>query len=313
MKVNQKSEESILNSPFRVSDSKNGAHTIILENYEQFSQLLGGSYFRDYPEYVFRGHRDPSWPLLPSLYRELEAEMDGRNVSPLKTLFLQQEADIKTANLLKHFLYGLRGTLWQEPAHDMIIEWFEAFQGKAPSMRALREDSKNISTLWPAVMDVWAIGQHHDLWTPLLDWTESLLAAFYFAFEKSDHRAEGEENRVVFALNRHFIEERCKIRIGRDTLDFVKPYARKNQRLIAQRGLFTYSNVFQSVNDWVAETFSGEEDPVLIRILIRNVNSKDAIRWLNRAGLSDRTIFPDLAGISQFSNRTIKDKELDYN
>lgn len=300
---------------FNVSDSGDGFHTIALDDYEDFAQLMGDGHFRDHPEYVFRGHRDPSWPLYPSLYREMETQIKDQIVTNTteEAISLRERAAEKTALILKHFMYGLRGTLWQEPAHELIVGWFESHYSGIPNIKDLYTDAQKTPGLWSAVMNAWATGQHHGLLTPLLDWTESMLVAFYFAFEQADDRAAGEESRVVFALNRQLVEKRCKSKTFiSSNLDFVTPYVLNNPRLIAQQGLFTYSHFYQSVEEWVTHEFVGEDLPVLIRILIRNVSSKDAIRWLNRAGVSDRTLFPDIGGISKFSNRILSNDRLNY-
>lgn len=300
-----------LNDICEVSDSGSGFHTIAVDDCEQFAQLLGRNGFRDYPEYVFRGHRDPSWPLLPSLYREFTNRGLKRFTTKEQELALREEAGQQTARALRHFLYGLRGSPWHEPCHDLLINWFEGRADPHPHIKDLRQAGVEQIEVWAALINTWAMGQHHGLWTPLLDWTESLLAAFYFAFEHADDRAEGDENRAVYALNRRLVSQRCASKDFQSPLDFVTPFSKNNPRMIAQRGLFTYSHTYQSVEEWVAEAFDGENLPVLIRILIRNVPTQHAIRWLNRAGISDRTLFPDLEGISAFSNRTLEDERLD--
>lgn len=142
-----------------------------------------------------------------------------------------------------------------------------------------------------------------------------MLVALYFAFSESDERMKGEEHREVYALNRRLVESLCRHPdYKKPTLDFVTPYVRTNPRLFAQHGLFTYSHENQSVTDWVTENFTKNdgEKPVLIRILIKNEAAKDAVRWMARAGISDRTIYPDLSGITKFSNRALHDDKLSY-
>jgi hypothetical protein len=302
--------------PFLVSDSANGFHTIIVEDYEDFATLFGGDYFRDYPEYVFRGHRDPSYVTLPTLYREFNTRYRLRaGASNSDRLDHARRSGFATAKMLRHFLYGIRGTPWQEEHHDRIIEWFEKEGGAEPHIEKLRKAAAKESGLWSAVLNTWALGQHYGLFTPLLDWSDSMLVALYFAFSESDERASGEEHREVYALNRRLVETRCQHpNYKKPTLDFIAPFVRKNPRLLAQQGLFTYSHENQSVTEWVTNEFTGDDGqlPVLIRILIKNEAAQEAARWMNRAGTSDRTIYPDLSGITKFSNRALHDDKLSY-
>ena len=299
---------------FTVNDSKNGFHTVRLKSFEDFSHLLSKNGFREYPEYIFRGERDPAYELLPSLYREFNKTLAIDNLDRSKAEIIENKikAGIRTANHLKHFLFGLRGTAWHESCHELLIDWFQNNSSAPVHINSLRIAAEKSASLWGALVNTWALGQHHKLLTPLLDWTESPLVAFYFAFRESDERKIGEESRVVYALNRRLIRERKNKSFKYFPLDFITPFARNNPRLIAQQGLFTFSHVYQSVGNWVAEEFNEEDGPVLIRFLIGNGDSVEALRWLNRHGINDRVLFPDLKGISEFTNRCLRDSKLTF-
>ncbi len=216
----------------------------------------------------------------------------------------------------RHFVWrGQASSAWAlEPTLDRILkkigkindpnvrdDHLKAFEyatrgRRGPNPRTLQDQNE-----W------WALGQHHGLATPLLDWSKSPFVAAYFAFISEGN--ESSENRAVFGLSQFTVQlssaEILKNWEGTSRppiIEFVEPLSDENDRLVSQGGLFTRSPDGQDIETWVREKFKGDTYSRLVKLLIPNSERSVCLRSLNRMNINHLTLFPDLYGASKFCN-----------
>ncbi|WP_182911221.1 FRG domain-containing protein [Pseudoalteromonas gelatinilytica] len=155
----------------------------------------------------------------------------------------------------------------------------------------------------PQLLDdngLWSLGQHYGLCTPLLDWTESVYIASYFAFEHSESCQSGW--RTVYALNRVGLMSTYS-EMKNEGLDFIEPLYDDNKRITAQAGIFTKIPTGTDLESWLAQR--GLER-FLIKLHIENYCRLEAINDLKLMNIIGASIYPDLHGASQTCNMYIE-------
>ena len=161
---------------------------------------------------------------------------------------------------------------------------------------------------------MWALGQHHGLKTPLLDWTLSPYVALFFAFEKADSDADlASDSRVVFALNKTRVERRVAELLAEgfnedQVVRIFQPAGDSNRRLLSQAGVFLAVPPNESVTGWVLTNLGGEADvdadlsESIMKIHIPNEGRAECLRSLYRMNIHHASLFPDLIGSSAYTN-----------
>jgi hypothetical protein len=155
--------------------------------------------------------------------------------------------------------------------------------------------------------EVWAIGQHFGLATPMLDWTESAFVALFFAFSDGD-RPEEKENptRAIFCLNRSALD-------GALPGFFFEPQFGNNSRLVNQAGLFTVTSpgaenpVSEIINALVDAGVIDPDNPqelsqFICKIHIPNEDRVSCLAMLRKMNIHHASLFPDPGGASSYCN-----------
>lgn len=152
----------------------------------------------------------------------------------------------------------------------------------------------------------WALGQHHGLATPLLDWTLSPYVALFFAFAEQKPN-DDTMYRVVFALNLEKITQVCALlrqdpKNQNDIIEVFTPMSDENTRLVSQAALFTTSPDKVDKESWIRQHFEADSNVVLLKIYVPNSDRDECLKGLGRMNINHASLFPDLFGASMVSN-----------
>jgi hypothetical protein len=160
--------------------------------------------------------------------------------------------------------------------------------------------------------DWWAIGQHNNLLTPLLDWTKSPFVSAFFAFESSiksstDQREIVGMSKSTVVSKSNEIKKAHKSSSRPPIIEFIEPLSDENARLVNQGGLFTRSPAGMDVETWIKKNFPKDDKKIRMwKMLIPEKEREVALRSLNRMNINYSSLFPDLFGASKFVNTDLE-------
>ena len=225
------------------------------------------------PEFtLFRGHSDPTW--------ELESALE-RNLALWRPSDTNEEDDEQSSS----------ADFYRERMRLILRKFKESVLALDYSLSTLSDDQ------------LWALGRHHGLLTPLLDWTASPYVAAYFAFEPlfkwHEHRLgrihSGSGNVRVWLLRAP------STILLKDEFEIVTELPPNGRRQLAQRGAFTklISPDDRSLKDYLIrkniahylEAFDIPQSDYVV-----------AARDLRLMNITPFTLFPDLQGAAKHAN-----------
>jgi hypothetical protein len=252
--------------------------TIEIDSWSRFTEFSTRVTMHDLDviAYLMRGQADESWPLMPSLLRNFPP---GVNVN----------------EALKVEKFGISEFRMQAHLHLPV------------SVLPSTSLSKDPITEW------WALMQHHNAPTRLLDWTLSPYVAAYYAVER-----ELDKPGTIFIVHPHTVMSSFREKFPQNTVtddEFLDPNAptvlmiftpnKKTDRFVAQQSCFTLSVNILGVHDELIEMTCGaaknKGSNILIyeKLVIPSQLKLEFLRNLRAMNIAAHSLFPGIDGLGR--------------
>lgn len=212
--------------------------------------------------YIYRGQSDSTKFLEPSFVRTLKKDLKIKR---------KKEYNMHLKSHLKTFKEALKGR----------THFYQDIKGN--------DD------------ELWALGQHYGLDTPLLDFTYSFYVAAYFAF-LSESNPNG--YCAIYAIAKDYINH---LQNQNKTVKIFVPETDFNKRIISQYGLFIHFNGLRSLES-VMKADKNYDGIKMIKILFPKSEREVALRNLAQMNIHHGSLYPEIDGACHFSNLKLKIK-----
>lgn len=203
----------------------------------------------------------------------------------------------------------------------LISTYYRDFKGKIKlkeifdNFKEKLRDLPDIGINFSKDNEIWAIGQHYGLPTPLLDWTKNPNKAAFFTFYKKKDENQT-KYRVVYALNRvvqrliikekdsktkELLNTQRSVEFDFDTEHFTPEH---HERFLKQEGAFTRAyrgeDIRSIVNKFWIRDSKGKQNystkVILAEILIPDIYCEEFLGFLKLMDITYGKLFPDFAG-----------------
>jgi hypothetical protein len=243
--------------------------------------------FEDPSRWIYRGHADGAWRLLPSFHRD----------ELWKRLTRRPEAFVPSETPEEQ-----RVTLEKELYRRFVVA-IDAGGLRVPGGLQVGSLLDRVGDPWPSrhFLPVLALAQHYGLPTRLLDWSRQARVAAYFAAQPSDA-----DELVIWALDADYISEQHIA--FRPTIKVAVTARADNANLHAQSGLFTFyrrsPDQLRTVDEVVSHALSTDWKEDAARCVMRKfvLDARERTRMLallTLDGVSALTMFPSYSGAAQ--------------
>lgn len=238
---------------------------------------------------------------------------EDKNVNGVLTIELKSWDNYQTkVRKYKNYIWrGQREDLTLKSSFDRSPRYSKG-QRKKELGKHLENFKKEMEKSHPHMIpknedEIWALGQHYGLKTPLLDWSLSPFIAAYFAFEKTvEQNDKDDKYRYVYALMKSL--KRLLKKSGHKRNRYVRIIDGKSPkhispRFFAQKGIFTKAlngdDIETNVKRWLNKK---PNEVILVKFKIPTENRDKCLKDLHLMSIDYESLLLDLRDVVEKCN-----------